>query len=170
MLEDINVIPSDPELDMIVAKVKEISGRGRKVTEFDLFEIAKIITGSNDDKKMIVLDDISVFTGSHAIPTASLQAVVHGENKICSKTGDGPVDAVMKALLAIAPGKVQLKSFQIEAISGGSDALGCVTIEVEDEKGRIFDAAASNSDIVIASAEAMVNALNVVYRSGGFDR
>lgn len=76
----------------------------------------------------------------------------------------------MKALLAIAPGKVQLKSFKIEAISGGSDALGCVTIEVEDEKGRIFDASASNSDIVIASAEAMVNALNVVYRSGGFDR
>jgi 2-isopropylmalate synthase len=76
----------------------------------------------------------------------------------------------MKALLAIAPGKIQLKSYQVEAISGGSDALGCVTIEVEDEKGRIFDAAASNSDIVIASAEAMVNALNVVYRSGGFDR
>lgn len=170
MLEDVNVNPSDPELDMIVAKVKEISGRGRKVTEFDLFEIAKSITGSHNDKKMIELDDISVFTGSHAIPTASVRVVVHGENKTCSRTGDGPVDAAMKALLAIAPGKVQLKSFQIEAISGGSDALGCVTIEVEDEKGRIFDAAASNSDIVIASAEAMVNSLNVVYRSGGFDR
>ena len=125
---------------------------------------------SQDENNMIVMDDISVFSGSHAIPTASVRAMIHGENKICSRTGDGPVDAAMKALLAIAPGKVHLKSFQVEAISGGSDALGCVTIEVEDEKGRIFDASASNSDIVIASAEAMVNALNIVYRSGGFNR
>ena len=78
------------------------------------------------------------------------------------------MDAAMKALLAIAPGNILLKSYQVEAISGGTDALGCVTIEVEDDKGRIFDADASNSDIVIASAEAMVNALNTVYRFGGF--
>ena len=51
---------------------------------------------------MIELGDISVFTGGHTIPTASVRVVVHGENKTCSKTGDGPVNAEMKALLAIA--------------------------------------------------------------------
>ncbi|MDD2470311.1 MAG: 2-isopropylmalate synthase [Methanocorpusculum sp.] len=169
MLEDVNIRPSETELDSIVAKIKDISGRGKKVTEFDLFEIADDITGSHYDKKMFILDDISIFTGSHAIPTSSVRASVHGEDKICSRTGVGPVDAAMKALLAIAPGKIQLKSYQVEAISGGTDALGCVTIEVEDEKGRIFDAGASNTDIVIASAEALVNALNSVYRYGGFE-
>ena len=170
MLDDVNIRPADSELDMIIARIKEISGRGRKVTESDLFEIADSITGENHFEKTVVLDDISIFTGSHAIPTASVRAVVNGEDKICSRTGDGPVDAAMKALLGIAPGKVELKSYQVEAISGGSDALGSVTIEVEDDKGRIFDAGASNTDIVIASAEAMVNALNIVCRAGGFKR
>ncbi|MDD3977945.1 MAG: alpha-isopropylmalate synthase regulatory domain-containing protein [Methanomicrobium sp.] len=124
------------------------------------------MTGTGSQEKAVVLDDISIFTGNHAIPTASVRAIVNGRNLICSKTGDGPVDAAMKALLGIAPGNVLLKSYQVEAISGGSDALGCVTIEVEDDRGRIFDASASNSDIVIASAEAMINALNVVYRTG----
>ncbi|MDD4127453.1 MAG: 2-isopropylmalate synthase [Methanomicrobium sp.] len=169
MLQDANINPDEAELELIIAKIKEISGRGRKVTESDLFEIADSITGTHQNTKPIVLDDISIFTGNHAIPTASVKAAINGQNKICSRTGDGPVDAAMKALLGIAPGHVELKSYQVEAISGGSDALGCVTIEVEDEKGRIFDASSSNSDIVIASAEAMVNALNIVYRSGGFD-
>lgn len=166
MLMDANINPKDSELDIIVAKVKEVSGRGKKVTESDLYEIADSITGTGSQEKAVVLDDISIFTGNHAIPTASVRAIVNGRNLICSKTGDGPVDAAMKALLGIAPGNVLLKSYQVEAISGGSDALGCVTIEVEDDRGRIFDASASNSDIVIASAEAMVNALNVVYRTG----
>ena len=169
MLEEVNISTSDVELDTIVAKIKEISGRGKKMTEFDLYEIADSVTGKQHEKKMIVLDDISIFTGNHAIPTSSVRAMIHGENKICSRTGVGPVDAAMKALLAIAPGNILLKSYQVEAISGGTDALGCVTIEVEDDKGRIFDADASNSDIVIASAEAMVNALNTVYRFGGFE-
>jgi 2-isopropylmalate synthase len=165
MLEDAGIKTDDEQLDMIILRIKEISGRGKKVTESDLFEISDSITGIHPASKTIVLDDISIFTGNHAIPTASVKAVVRGNKMVCSKTGDGPVDAAMKALLAIAPGHVDLKTYQVEAISGGSEALGCVTIEVEDPKGRIFDASASNSDIVIASAEAMVNALNVVYRA-----
>ncbi len=74
------------------------------------------------------------------------------------------MDAALKAVLGMLPMKVQLKEFSIEAISGGSDAIGHVTIAVEDEQGRIFDASASGDDIVLASAEAMINALNMLHR------
>jgi len=62
------------------------------------------------------------------------------------------------------PVKVHLKDFHVEAISGGSDAIGHVTIAVEDEHGRTFDASASGDDIVLASTEAMINALNLLHR------
>ena len=54
----------------------------------------------------------------------------------------------------------------VSAICEGSDAIGHVTLVVEDEKGRLFDAAASGDDVVLASTEAMINALNMVYRNG----
>ncbi|WOF17353.1 2-isopropylmalate synthase [Methanoplanus sp. FWC-SCC4] len=168
MLSDAGINPDEETLDRIIFKVKEISGKGKKVTEYDLFEIADSIMGTSGAEKAIVLDDISIFTGNHALPTASVRAIVRGEEKIFSATGDGPVDAAMKALLGIFPGKIELKSYQVEAISGGSDAIGSVTISVEDNKGHIFDAGASGSDIVLASAEAMVNGINIVCRSGGF--
>ncbi len=57
-----------------------------------------------------------------------------------------------------------LKEFSVSAISGGSDAIGHVSIAVEDAQGSIYDAGASSDDIVLASAEAMINALNLVYR------
>jgi len=103
-------------------------------------------------------------TGNHLIPTASVKARIGGKEAVYSATGTGPVDAALKAVLGMLPMKVQLKDFNIEAISGGSDAIGHVTIAIEDEQGRIFDACSSGDDIVLASAEAMVNALNILDR------
>ena len=68
----------------------------------------------------------------------------------------GPVDAALNAILGLVTTPIQLKEFNIEAISGGSDAIGNVTIAVEDEHGQVFDASASGDDVVIASAEAMI--------------
>ncbi|MCA9702877.1 MAG: 2-isopropylmalate synthase, partial [Methanolinea sp.] len=112
----------------------------------------------------IEMEDLAVMTGNHVIPTASVKALVNGKEHVYSCTGNGPVDAVLKAIMGLLSTKVQLKDFNIEAISGGSDAIGHVTIAVEDEHGRIFDASASSDDVVLASAEAMINALNMLHR------
>jgi len=104
-------------------------------------------------------------TGNHIIPTASVKAKVNGTDHVFSATGNGPVDAALKAILGTAPSRIQLKEFNIEAISGGSDAMCHVTIAVEDDYGEIFDASGSGDDIVLASVEAMVNAVNLVNRA-----
>lgn len=164
MLSDAQIIAKESELDEIVARVKDISNRGRKVTENDLFEVAETIIGATGIEKTVVLHDITVINGNHVMATATVRASVNGKEITCCRIGNGPVDAAMKAVAGIVPEALELKEFSVSAISGGSDAIGHVSIAVEDNKGRVYDAGASSDDIVLASAEAMVNALNLVYR------
>jgi 2-isopropylmalate synthase len=164
MLADAHIHPSESEIDRIIEKVKFMSVKGKRVTDADLYEIATTIMGIGNGGRAIELQDIAIMTGNHVIPTASVRAFVNGKELVCSSTGNGPVDAALKAILGIVPTKVQLKEFNIEAISGGSDAIGHVNIAVEDEHGHIFSASGSSDDIVLASTEAMVNAINLLQR------
>lgn len=165
MLADIHIQPDEQELDEIVSKIKAISSKGKHLTDNDLYEIADSTMGTAGEEKAIILENIAIITGNHVIPTASVRATVHGKECIFSSTGNGPVDAAMKALLGIVPIQIMLKDFHVAAISGGSDAIGHVTIAIEDAHGRVFDASSSSDDIVLASVEAMINALNLVYRA-----
>lgn len=165
MLGDIHIEPDEQQLDEIVRKVKTIASKGKHLTDNDLYEIADSVLGAGGEEKAIVLDDIAIMTGNHVIPTATVKVKVHDKEHVYSSIGNGPVDAAMKALLGIVPLGIQLRDFHIDAISGGTDALGHVTIAIEDRHGRIFDASSSSDDIVLASVEAMINALNLVYRA-----
>jgi 2-isopropylmalate synthase len=165
MLTDVHVEPNDAQLDMIVEKVKSIASKGKRVTDADLYEIAESVMGIELNHKMFDLQDIAIMTGNHMIPTASVKAMVQGKEHIFSSVGNGPVDAALNAIFGIVPARVQLKEFNIEAIAGGSDAMCHVTIAVEDELGRIFDASGSGDDIVLASVEALVNAINLTSRT-----
>jgi len=142
-----------------------MASKGKQVEENDLYAVAESVMGRSSDNH-VILDDIAIMTGSHVLPTATVRAHVGNAQRICCMTGAGPVDAAMKALIGIIPEEAELKEFSISAISGGSDAIGHVTIAVEDNKGRIFDAGASGEDVVLASVEAMIHALNMVYRYG----
>ncbi len=165
MLADVQLEPTDAELDRIVEKVKAIANRGKHVTDADLYEIAESVLGLEAVGRRIDLRDIAIMTGTHAIPTASVRAIVDGAERIAACTGNGPVDAALRAIGKIVPLPVTLKEYGIEAISGGSDAIAHVTIAVEDERGRVFDASSSGDDVVLASAEAMVNAINLLSRA-----
>jgi 2-isopropylmalate synthase len=164
MLTDVHLDPSDEQLDVIVEKVKAIANRGKRVTDADLYEIAEGTMGTALHPKVLSLQDIAIMTGNHVIPTASVRANVNDKEHVFSAVGNGPVDAALNAILGITPSKIQLKEFNIEAISGGSDAICHVTIAVEDEHGKIFDASGSGDDIVLASVEALVNAINLIHR------
>ena len=164
MLNDTHINPSDAQLDMIVEKVKAIANRGKRVTDADLYEIAESMMGIELNHKIFDLQDIAIMTGNHMIPTASVKAKVNNKEHVFSAVGNGPVDAALNAILGIVPARIQLKEFNIQAISGGSDAMCHVTIAVEDENGHIFDASGSGDDIVLASVEALVNAINLINR------
>ena len=164
MLVDAHMEPDDTQLDAVVEKVKAIASKGKRVTDADLYEIADSVMGVPAGKKVLQLEDIAIMTGNHAIPTASVRAQVNGTEHVYSSVGNGPVDAALKAIVGIIPAKIQLTEFNIEAISGGSDAMCHVTIAVEDEHGHSYDASGSGDDIVLASVDALVNAINLTSR------
>jgi len=124
MLAEAHMAPTDAQLDEIVRRVKGIAGRGKRVTDADLYEIAESVMQLAPDEKTLELQGIAVMTGNHVIPTASVRATVDGEEHVFSSVGNGPVDAAVKAILGIIPAPIHLKEFNIEAISGGTDALG----------------------------------------------
>ncbi|MDN7023978.1 2-isopropylmalate synthase [Methanoculleus sp. FWC-SCC1] len=164
MLTEVHLEPDDAQLDEIVRRVKVIAGKGKRVTDADLYEIAESVMKIRADARTIDLQDIAIMTGNHVLSTASVRATVNGTEHTFSSVGNGPVDAAVKAILGILPAPIHLKEFHIDAISGGTDALGHVTIAVEDARGRVFEASGSSDDIVLASVEAVINAINLVCR------
>lgn len=162
-LEEAGIYPNKDQLGEIVRKVKELGDKGKTVTDADLLAITRAVMGKVVKEKRIVdLTDLAVVTGIRVIPTASVRLVLDGKEYVTSETGLGPVDAAIKAVQKLTADlvNVRLKEFRIEAATGGSDAMGEVIIKVEDRDGNIVSARATHEDIVMASVEAMIDAIN----------
>ena len=163
-LSEIGMSPSKEELEEILERIKELGASGKRVTDDDLFSIAEVVMGEiARHERIVVLKELSVMTGNNLIPTASLKAVVRGKECTSAQMGLGPVDAALKAIQEVIGGEIdgdiELKDFRIEAITGGSDALAEVIVGVK--KGDRFVTARSvREDIVMASVEAFINAVN----------
>jgi D-citramalate synthase len=153
---------SDEELTAIVERVKEIGDRGKRVTDADLLAIAEDV-GDVDAERRVVLEDLTAASGS-GTPTASVRLRVDGEERVASGIGSGPVDAAVSAVREALGGlDAQLESYHVDAVTGGTDAV--VTVEVEMSRGdRSVTVAASDSDITSASVNAMVDAFDRLLR------
>ncbi|MDD5473596.1 MAG: 2-isopropylmalate synthase [Candidatus Methanoperedens sp.] len=160
-LESAGLKPTETQLNEILKRIKDIGDKGKRITDADLYAIAESIMGTPKGEQVIVLKEVSVMTGNIITPTATVKAMVKGKERIGAHTGVGPVDAALNTVTSIlGDHKIKLRDFRIETISGGSDALAEVIIGVEDEKGRVVSARATNEDIVMASVEALVAAIN----------
>ena len=164
ILNDSGLEPCDEELNAILERVKALGDKGKKVTDVDLYAITEAVMGEvAHDEKRIVLEELSVMTGNMVTPTATVRLMVDGKQYVGARTGVGPVDAALKAVESLMGGdgnEMRLREFRMEAITGGSDALAEVMVGVEDGKGRMITARAAREDIVQASVEALINAMN----------
>lgn len=105
------------------------------------------------------LKDMSIKAGTKSKPQAEV-TLIHGKKIIKAKeTGTGPVDATYKAIRKLTKSNAKLKDYIIQAITGGTDAQGEVTVRIE-EKGTIFTGHGADTDIIVASAKAYINAIN----------
>jgi 2-isopropylmalate synthase len=162
-LDDAGYIPTEEQLLEILERIKELGDKGKQVTDADLQTIADVIIGEvAKGSQAVVLKEVSVMTGNIITPTATVKALVRGQERVLANTGVGPVDAAVKAVQGLLGDEraIHLCDFRIEAITGGSDALAEVVIGVEDEKGRKVSARSAREDIVMASVEALVSAIN----------
>ncbi len=105
------------------------------------------------------LENLSVVSGTFATPTATVEMLIHGEERKIAKMGGGPVDAIFQAIEELTESKAQLLRYQVNAVTGGIDAQAEVSVALEEEGLRVIGQAA-DTDVILASAKAYVHALN----------
>lgn len=164
MLEEFGISPAEEQLKVIVERQKDIADKGKAITTAELLSIAGEVMHNSQFEEKFKLYDFQIFTGMHTIPTAVIRLNAEGKDLIASETGVGPVDAALKAIQKIAAdvASIKIREYRLDSISGGSDAQAEVSVKVEDKNGNIVSARKANEDIVVASVEAMMDAINKV--------
>ena len=148
---------SEEEIERAFEKFKHLADQKKDVYEEDLEALVSETITKAPEKYALV--DIAVSSGMSQKPTASVRLLIDGAEASRTSHGDGPVDAAYKAIAVLTGTKSTLQRFEVKGITGGMDALGEVTVIV-DEDGRTVRGHGADTDIITASALAYVNALN----------
>jgi 2-isopropylmalate synthase len=157
-LEELGYALSDDELDRAFSAFKELADKKKEVTDRDIE--ALIVDELRAVPETYHLEQVQVSCGDLGIPTASVK-LKSSEGQILADAalGNGPVDAIYKAINRIVDVPNKLTEFSVKSVSGGLDAIGEVTIRIESE-GKSYLGRGASTDIIVASAKAYMNALN----------
>jgi 2-isopropylmalate synthase len=165
-LSELGYEVSDAQMDDIYQRFIEVADRKKQVYDEDLHVLMREALGHEPQmwriKRMQVTSGtVSEEDGSYAsIPTAAVELERQGEvYGPVAETGNGPIDAVYRAIEKAVGLELSLVDYQIRSISVGTDALGEATVRVADGKAEAWGKAAS-TDVIEASARAYVNAIN----------
>ncbi|MBD2126669.1 2-isopropylmalate synthase [Microcoleus sp. ZQ-A2] len=162
-LQELGFNLSEDELNKAFHRFKEVADKKKEVSDWDLEAIVRDETLPQMEQGF-QLEHVQVICGDCACPTATVTIVnPSGEIRTDAAVGTGPVDAVYQAINRLVQIPNQLIEFSVQSVTQGIDALGTVTIRLRHQE-RIFSGQASDTDIVVASAYAYVNALNRLYR------
>ncbi|MEH1976320.1 MAG: 2-isopropylmalate synthase [Nostoc sp.] len=162
-LKELGFELSDTELNKAFVRFKEVADKKKEISDWDLEAIVNDEIQQAPDLFRVEL--VQVSCGSNARPTATVTLrTPEGEELTDAAIGTGPVDAVYKAINRVVNVPNQLIEFSVQSVTGGIDALGEVTIRLRYES-KVFSGHAANTDIIVASAQAYVNALNRLYAS-----
>jgi 2-isopropylmalate synthase len=170
-LKELGYELADQELNKAFVRFKEVADKKKETTDWDLESIVNDET--QQPPELFRLETVQVSCGDNAQPTATIKIrTPDGQELMDAAIGTGPVDAVYKAINRVIDVPNQLIEFSVQSVTGGIDALGEVTIRLQ-HGDRIFSGRSANTDIIVASAQAYVNALNRLYQvlqGGGGDR
>ena len=148
---------NDEALNKTFKRFKAIADQKKEVFDEDIEAIIAEEVYRESDRFQLL--SVNIATGSEMIPTATVQLKVDGEIVRESGTGDGPVDAVYRTIARITQSRAKLLRFAVNAITGGTDAQGEVTVRMIEEN-HISIGQGAHTDIIVAAARAYVNALN----------
>jgi 2-isopropylmalate synthase len=163
----------EAELDKAFARFKDLADRKKVITDADLEAV--IADEFYRPRDVFYLEGLQVSCGTLGMPTATVR--LRGPDRVVhnfASMGTGPVDATYKAIDAIIKTPCKLLEFNIHAITEGIDALGEVTVRIQSdshsdtkmdaqselEYARVYGGHGADSDIIVASAKAYINALN----------
>ena len=157
-LELLGVKLSKTQLDDVYKKFLVLADKKKDIKEDDLL----VLVGEKGrGEQRIKLDFLQVVTGKNLVPMATVRLDIAGEKFSATEDGNGPVDAAIKAVKDIIHRKVHLQEFLIQAMNKGSDDIGKVHMQVVFNE-TIYNGFAANTDIVLASVEAFIDAINKI--------
>jgi 2-isopropylmalate synthase len=144
------------KLDQVYDEFLKLADKKKEIRDDD---IALLVGDVTRQERRIKLDFLQVVSGKTLVPMATIRLDIAGEKFDATASGNGPVDAAIKAVRQIIRRQVVLDEFLIQAITRGSDDVGKVHMQVEHD-GDIFHGFGANTDIITASVEAFLDAIN----------
>ena len=155
-LQLLGVEIGDERLQEVYQEFLKLADRKKVINDEDIL----LLTGEERaEKKRIKLDHLQVVSGKGVRAVASITLDIAGEKFEATASGNGPVDAGIKALKRIINREMTLQEFLIQAIAKGSDDTGKVHMQVEHQ-GSVYYGFSGNTDIITASIEAYIDAIN----------
>jgi 2-isopropylmalate synthase len=169
-LKHLGFTMSDVEVQAIFARFKDIGDKKKFVYDDDL---TALVEGHiTEVRETWSLDYLSVISGKGLVATATvrLKQLSKAKDKFDTfqdaGTGDGPVDAALKAIDRITKTRGRLIEYSLRAVSPGKDALGEVTVKINFGDGKLVTGKGASTDVIEASARAYINAVNRYLANG----
>jgi 2-isopropylmalate synthase len=156
-LEKLGFKLSKEELETTYQRFLEVADKKQEVFDEDL--VALVHDEMQAGAQKYHLEYLQVYSGTSAIPTATVRVRVGDEVKQGAAVGDGPVDAVCKAIATVTGAEAELARYEIRAVTGGTEAIGEVTVQL-DHRGRRVMGRGASTDVIEASAKAYLDGLN----------
>jgi len=154
---------SPPELNQAYQRFLAVADKKQEVFDEDL--IAILHDEIHPLPEIYQLEYLQIYSGTSAIPTATVRLRVQDETREGAAIGDGPVDATCKAITAVTRTSARLQRYDIRAVTSGTEALGEVTVQLE-EAGRKVVGRGASTDVIEASARAFIDGLNKLANLG----
>jgi len=151
---------SDTELNAAFARFKELADRKHEIFDEDLQALVTD-TLAAEMPEPFKLSDLAVTSRMGEVPVARLVLNLNGVEREAQAQGSGPVDATFKAIESLVHSQATLQLYSVNAITQGTDSQGEVTVRLEKD-GRIVNGNGADTDIIVASAKAYLNALNLM--------
>ena len=156
-LKDLGYDLSDEELNLVFKKFKELADKKKHVVDEDLEAI--VTEGILRIADIFQLEYLHVTSGTTVLPMASVKLNINGRPIQGADYGNGPIDAAYNTISSLTRTNAELLRFSVNALTGGTDALGEVTVRLK-ENGLLALGKGADPDIIIASAKAYINGLN----------
>jgi 2-isopropylmalate synthase len=154
------VLAGEAELNAAFARFKELADKKHEIFDEDLQALVSD-TLAEEAPEHFKLVTLEVASKTGEVPQAQIVVSVEGREQRAGAQGSGPVDATFKAIEAIAASEATLLLYSVNAITQGTDSQGEVTVRLE-KGGRIVNGNGADTDILVASAKAYINALNLM--------
>jgi len=151
-------VESEQVLNAAFARFKELADKKHEIFDEDIHALMsdEVIT-PEQERFRLVSSHFHSETGE--LPVAGITLSDNGQEHRVESTGSGPVDAVFKAIESIVQSGSELLLYSVNSITTGTDAQGEVTVRIS-KAGRVVNGQGADTDIVVASAKAYINALN----------